>query len=53
MPNRLDGPADRKKDLNKKYDPKGSKGNAPISSYFNKQAKGNVKKAFNQGYKTT
>jgi len=32
---------------------KNNKGNAPISSYFGKQAKGNVKKAFNQGYKTT
>ena len=33
---------------------KDNKGNRPISDYFGKQAKGNkVKKAFNQGYKTT
>jgi len=35
---RLDGPEERKKDLDKKYNPKG-KGNEPISSYFGKQAK--------------
>ena len=34
----------------KNYNPK-NKGNAPISSYFGKQAK--AKKSFDEGYRTT
>jgi hypothetical protein len=45
---RLDGQSDRKKHYDSKYN-KNNKGNAPISSYFGKQAK--AKKSFNQGFR--